>query len=287
MRSISLQSGGSGIVWISKKELLALSEGIRASLDGQPFDPRDNKEGAFSILKNDLYSLARSRQEQRNVLEEDKERMAKYLSDISHQLKTPVSSILLMTELMTDAPGETQREFLLNIKKEVRHMEWLVATLLKMARLDSSAASFKTEEITVGSLLEEALESLEIILDIRNQSLRLVGDMTLSCDKKWTTEAMINLLKNASECSKENSEILVNCGENPLYSWISVTDTGEGLKKEQIPRLFCRFEGSQKENGFGIGLPLALSIMRAQNGDIEVSPGGNGSGATFIMKFYK
>ena len=131
-------------------------------------------------MKNDLYSLAHSRQEQRNVLEEYKERMAKYLSDISHQLKTPVSSILLMTELMTDAPGETQREFLLNIKKEVRHMEWLVATLLKMARLDSSAASFKTEEITVGSLLREALESLEIILDIRNQTLRLFGDMTLS-----------------------------------------------------------------------------------------------------------
>lgn len=176
-------------MWIRKKELLALSEGIRGSLDGQPFDPCDNKEGAFSILKNDLYSLARSKQEQRNVLEEDKERMAKYLSDISHQLKTPVSSILLMTELMTDAPEETQREFLLNIKKEVRHMEWLVATLLKMARLDSSATNFKTEKITVSSLLEEALESLEIILDIRNQSLRLAGDMTFSCDKKWTTSA--------------------------------------------------------------------------------------------------
>ena len=98
---------------------------------------------------------------------------------------------------------------------------------------------------------------------------------------------MINLLKNASDFSVENSEILVDCGENPLYHWISITDTGEGLKKEQIARLFRRFESSGKENGYGIGLPLALSIMRGQNGDIAVSPGGHGSGATFFMKFYK
>ena len=94
-------------------------------------------------------------------------------------------------------------------------------------------------------------------------------------------------MKNASEASGKNSEILVECGQNPLYDWIAVTDAGEGLKDKQIAGLFRRFEGSQKENGYGIGLPLALSIMRAQNGDIEVAPGGNGEGATFLMKFYK
>lgn len=274
-------------MWINKKELLSLSEGIRTVLDGQPFDPRDNREGAFSILKNDIYTLTHSEQEQRKVLEEDKERLAAYLSDISHQLKTPISSILLMTELMTDAPAKTQQEFLLGIKKEVRHMEWLVTALLKMARLDSAITDFHAEDIWVSHLLEEALKSLEIILDIRNQTVNLKNDLSLCCDKKWTAEALINLLKNASECSGESSEILIDCGQNPLFDWISVTDAGEGLKKEQIARLFRRFEGSQKENGYGIGLPLALSIMRAQNGDIEVMPGGNGVGATFCMKFYR
>lgn len=239
-------------MWINKKELLSLSEGIRTVLDGQLFDPRDNREGAFSILKNDIYTLTHSGQEQRKVLEEEKERLAEYLSDISHQLKTPISSILLMTELMTDAPEKTQQEF-----------------------------------IRVSYLLEEALKSLEIILDIRNQTVRLKNDLSFCCDKKWTAEALINLLKNASECSGEHTEILIDCGQNPLFDWISVTDAGEGLKKEQIARLFRRFESSQKENGYGIGLPLALSIMRAQNGDIEVTPGGNGVGATFCMKFYR
>lgn len=274
-------------MWINKKELQSLSDGIRTALDGRPYDPRDHKEGVLSILKNDIYTLIHSEREQRNVLEKEKELLTQSLSDISHQLKTPISSILLMTELMTDASEETQRDFLRNIKKEVRHMEWLVAALLKMAKLDSSTANFRREETAVSSLLDEALKSVEIILDIRNQTLRLANDMSFSCDKKWTAEALINLLKNASECSRENSEILMDCGENPLYDWISVTDTGEGLKKEQIARLFRRFESSQKEDGYGIGLPLALSIMRAQNGDIEVSPGGKGSGATFIMKFYR
>lgn len=274
-------------MWIKKKELLSLSEGIRAALNGQPFDPRDDREGAFSILKNDIYTLINSEQEQRNVLEREKEHLAAYLSDISHQLKTPISSILLMTELMTDAPEKKKQEFFLGIKKEVRHMEWLVTVLLKMAKLDSSVTNFRTEKIPVSHLLKEALKSLDIVLDIRNQTVRLERDLSLSCDQKWTAEALINLLKNASEASGENSEILVDCGQNPLYDWISVTDAGEGLRKEQIAGLFRRFEGSRKENGYGIGLPLALSIMRAQNGDIEVSPGGNGSGATFFMKFYK
>lgn len=274
-------------MWIRKKEILSLSKAIRRTLDGQAVDPRDHKEGAFSLLKNDIYTLTHSEQEQRQVLEKEKERMAAYLSDISHQLKTPISSILLMTELMTDAPEETQKEFLRGIRKEVRHMEWLVTALLKMAKLDASVTNFHAQELSVGSLLEEALSAVDIILDIRNQTIRLVNDFALSCDKKWTVEALINLLKNASECSGENSEILVDSGKNPLYDWISVTDAGEGLKKEQIARLFHRFESSQKESGFGIGLPLALSIMRAQNGDIEVSPGGKGVGATFFMKFYK
>lgn len=274
-------------MWINRKELLSLSEEIRRALDGQPFDPRDHKEGAFSILKNDIYTLAHAEQEQRNVLAQEKELLAEYLSNISHQLKTPISSLLLMTELMTDAPEKTQQEFLLHMKKEVRHMEWLVTVLLKMAKLDSTMISFEREEIPAGTLLDEAMKSMDIILDIRNQTIRLKNDLPICCDRKWTVEVLLNLLKNASECSAENSEILLDSGENPLYDWISVTDTGEGLEREQISRLFRRFESSQKENGYGIGLPLALSIMRAQNGDIEVEPGGHGTGATFFMKFYK
>lgn len=225
--------------------------------------------------------------EQRSAAVEEKEHLSEYLSDISHQLKTPVSSILLMTELMEDAPKDKQKEFLFCIKKEVRHMEWLVTALLKMAKIDSMNVNFHKDKVQAGELLDLAMESIEIMLDIRNQTVRLKEDIPLVCDRKWTTEALINLLKNASECSQENSEILVDSGENPIYRWISVTDQGKGLKKDQLAGLFRRFEGTHKENGYGIGLPLALSIMRAQNGEIEVQPGMEKEGTTFVMKFYK
>lgn len=274
-------------MWIRKKEIVELSEGIRRAMEGQPFDPRDNREGALSILKNDIYTLIHLEQEQRCAAIEEKEHLAEYLSDISHQLKTPITSMLLMTELIAKAPEDKQKEFLLCMKKEVRHMEWLVTSLLKMAKLDSSVISFRTEKVRVQELLDAALKSIEVLLDIRNQRVVLRKDICVFCDRKWTVEALINLLKNASECSGEDSEIVVESGENPIYRWISVTDAGEGLSKEQLSVLFRRYESSRKENGYGIGLPLALSIMRAQNGEIEVLPGGQEVGATFIMKFYK
>lgn len=274
-------------MWIRKKEISDMSRGIRSAIDGQEFDPRDNREGLWSILKNDIYTLIRLEQERRCAAVEEKEHLAQYLSDISHQMKTPVTSMLLMTELMEKESDDKKKEFLFCMKKEVRHMEWLVTTLLKMAKLDSEVVSFNREEVRLKKLLEEALRSVDIVLDIRNQTVVQRGDPVLRCDKKWTVEALINLLKNAAECSGEGSEIVVDGGENPIYRFISVTDAGEGLSKEQLSGLFRRFKNSQKENGYGIGLPLARSIMRAQNGEVEVLPGGKGAGATFVMKFYK
>lgn len=274
-------------MWISKKEVSELSEGIRRAIDGREFDPRDNREGPLSMLKNDIYTLIRLEQDEKCAAVEEKERLAQYLSDISHQLKTPITSMRLMTELMEKAPEDKKKEFLFCMKKEVRHMEWLTAALLKMAKLDAAAVSFHREETSLRELLKEALKSIDIMLDIRNQTVALRGDQVLYCDKKWTAEALINLLKNAAECSKADSEILVEGGENPIYCFVRVTDTGEGLSKERLSRLFRRFESTQKENGYGIGLPLARSIMRAQNGEIEVLPGGKGVGATFVMKFFK
>ena len=274
-------------MWIRKKEVLELSKGIRRAIDGENFDPRDNREGAFSVLKNDIYTLIHLEQDEKLAAVEEKEHLAQYLSDISHQLKTPITSLLLMTELMEGATDDKKREFLLNMKREVRHMEWLTAALLKMAKLDSAVIYFHRAEISLRELLKEALKSIDIMLDVRNQTVALRGDPVLLCDRKWTAEALINLLKNASECSGEGSEIVVDGGENPVYRFISVTDAGEGLSKKQLSGLVRRFENSGKENGYGIGLPLARSIMRAQNGEIEVLPGGKGTGATFVMKFYK
>lgn len=270
---------------IKKKEITALSDNIRIAIDGKNVDFCDNREGVWSILKNDINTFVNIRNEQMNCAQLERDLLAEYLADISHQLKTPITSMMIMADLLDTAPAEKQAEFIGNIKISLTRMEWLVTTLLKMARLDSGAVDFSMATISASELIKIALQPLEILLDVKNQTVELLNDIDLFCDKRWTAEALTNLIKNALEHSPINSKIYVNSGINPIYSWISVTDNGEGIQKEKYASLFKRFEYSQNQNGYGIGLPLALSIARGQNGDIEVN--GDGKGATFTIKFFK
>jgi len=274
-------------VLIKKGEITALSDNIRRAIDGKNIDFRDNREGAFSILKNDINTLVNIKNEQMNFAQMERNLLTEYMEDISHQLKTPITSMMIMADLLDTAPADKQTEFLGNIKIILARMDWLVNTLLKMARLDSGAVDFSMVTISTGELIKTALQPLEILLDVKNQTVELLNDTDLFCDRRWTAEALANVIKNASEYSPVNSKIYVNSGINPIYRWISVTDSGEGIHKETYANLFKRFEYSQSENGYGIGLPLALSIVRSQNGDIEIDGGGKGKGATFMIKFFK
>lgn len=271
---------------IRKKEIVELSDNVRSAIDGEEIDLRDNQEGVLSILRNDINTLVHIKNEQMNTAEQERDRLAEYLADISHQLKTPITSMMIMAELLENAPPDKQEEFIGNIKTSLSRMEWLVSTLLKMAKLDSGAVEFHTAGIQTKELVKAALQPLEILLDVKNQTLEIQNETELFCDKRWTAEALTNLLKNASEHSPENSKIIVDSGENPIYQWISITDSGEGFKREQYAALFKRFSYSTNENGYGIGMPLALSIIRGQNGDIDIESGIKGKGATFIVKFY-
>lgn len=279
--------GGSDIVLIKKGEITALSDNIRRAIDGKNIDFRDNREGAFSILKNDINTLVNIKNEQMNFAQMERNLLTEYMEDISHQLKTPITSMMIMADLLDTAPADKQTEFVGNIKIILARMDWLVNTLLKMARLDSGAVDFSMVTISTGELIKTALQPLEILLDVKNQTVELLNDTDLFCDRRWTAEALANVIKNASEYSPVNSKIYVNSGINPIFRWISVTDSGEGIHKETYANFFKRFEYSQSENGYGIGLPLALSIVRSQNGDIEIDGGGKGKGATFMIKFFK
>lgn len=274
-------------MWISRKEIEQLSAVVKGYQNGQNIDIRDNKEGIFSILKNDIYAFAQSQKEQLTQAEAERDILAEYMADISHQLKTPITSMMIMMDLLEDAEPEKQREFIQNIKFSLSKMEWLIGALLKMAKLDAKAITFAPQKVKVSELIQEVMPSVEILLDINNQSVILEQDVEICCDKKWTIEALMNIVKNAMEHSPKEGTITIDSGVNPMYEWIAVTDSGIGLRKEQYAALFKRFENSTNENGFGIGMPLALSIMKGQNGDIDVECGGNGKGATFLLKFFK
>lgn len=287
MQFILKQLGGGGIVWISKKEMEQLCVAVRGYQNGQNADIRDHQEGTFSILKNDIYALVQSKNEQLKQTETERDILAEYMSDISHQLKTPITSMMIMMDLLEDAEAKKQQEFIQNMKVSLSKMEWLIGALLKMAKLDAKAITFTSQKVNVSQLVQAIMPSIEIMLDVNNQSVIIERDIEIYCDKRWTIEALTNIVKNAMEHSPKGGTITIDSGVNPMYEWISVTDSGKGLKKEQYAALFKRFENSTNENGFGIGMPLALSIMKGQNGDIDVELGGNGKGATFLLKFFK
>jgi signal transduction histidine kinase len=274
-------------VLISKGEIEELSADIRKLIDGESIDFRDNKEGPLSILKNDIHTLAVLKSEQFDAIQRDRDALKDILADISHQLKTPLTSMMIMADLLEGAPPEKQSEFIVNLKTGLVQTEWLVSSLLKIAKLDAGAIEFSPEPVYAAELIELALDPLKILLEVKNQHIVCKGECVLYCDKRWTAEALTNVLKNASEYSPEGGEVVIESGANPISAWISVTDSGSGIKTADIASLFRRFEGSRSDKGYGIGLPLALAIMQSQNGDIEASGGGQGAGATLTLKLFK
>ena len=151
---------------------------------------------------------------------------------------------------LEEAEPEKQTEFIHNIQILLNKMEWLVGALLKMAKLDAHAIDFIKNDIRTSELLEAVKPSVEILLDIHNLTIELKQDCIIHCDKRWTTEALTNIIKNAIEYSPDGSVIEIDSGENPMYSWISVKDSGMGMDKTEYAALFKRFENSTNASSF-------------------------------------
>ncbi len=287
-------------MWIRKQAVEELSQSIRRIVDGESVDLLDNREGRLSILRNDIQTLVRLKQEQADALRRDKEKLKDSLSDISHQLKTPLTSMMVMADLLETAPPEKQQELIRNLQSGLTRTQWLVDALLKMAKLDADAIPFNPRKAEAAEIIARALEPLRVLLEIKEQEIVTAGKASLTCDMRWTAEALGNVIKNASEHSPAGKPIFIGCGENPISGWISVTDSGTGLQTAEISRLFRRFQGGDGSAGYGIGLPLSQAIMRRQNGDLEVDGGSYGlpphvaelakdpyPGATFTLKVYR
>lgn len=275
------------------KKIADLSDSTRKMADGEfVYDIRDNSEGELSILKNDIYKLASRLTEQADLLQREKAMLKDMLFDISHQLKTPLTSLTVMADLLEQEqlPEEKRREFINNLQKGLSRMDWLVKSLLKIAKLDAGTVPLKSENVYVDELLSNALLPVMTLLDIKNQKLSIEIDksLLLACDMNWTVEALANILKNAAEHTPDGGIITVTSGENPIYLWISVKDSGGGIDATDLPHLFKRFyKGKQSgKDNVGIGLAMSLSIMQKQNGDIEIQTEKD-TGSAFTLKFYK
>ncbi len=256
-------------------------------------DLMDNMEGELSILKNEIYKLALTLHGQADLLQRDKTYLADSLSDISHQLKTPLTSMIMMVDLLEQdsLPEHKRKEFLRNISIGLERMEWLVQALLKLSKLDADAIQFKSDTIDVYSLLKKAVEPLLINMELMNINLTLLKcneTVTMKGDFNWFQEALTNIIKNCMEHTKADGSIKLSYSDNNLYTKIVIEDTGIGIEKEDLPHIFKRFfKGkNSKSDSVGIGLALSKQIITKQKGSIEVTS-RVGVGTRFEIRIYR
>ena len=251
----------------------------------------DNDEGNLSSLKNDIYKITVMLKEQNEELKKDKMHLANNLADISHQLKTPLTSMLIMSDLLENEnlKKEDQKKFLDIIRSQLKRIEWLVSSLLKMAKLDAKTVEFKKEKIFVDDLIIKSIEPVNMLMHEKHQQFVLRGDNPLlELDINWTSEALLNIIKNCCEHTPINGTIKVEIFETVMYTEILISDNGVGISKKDLPFIFERFYRASKSNtdSVGIGLAMSYSILTNQDATIHVKSKVN-VGTQFSIRFYK
>ena len=233
----------------------------------------ENSEDELSNLKNELYKITIMLKEESEISRQDKEKIKMSVEDISHQLKTPLTSIMIMLDNLKDNPNmdeDTKQKFIFEISKQVDWINWLVISILKLSRLEADVVKFSNNKINVKKFIDEIIGNLEIPIEIKNQKISIEGDEDASFigDYKWQQEAITNIIKNAIEHNKENGKITIKYEENVLFTKITIIDEGQGIAKEDLKHIFERFYKAQNssDNSVGIGLSLAKNIIEKNNG---------------------
>lgn len=282
------------VLWSHRNRQLAqLSQYLRQVERGEPsLDIRDNREGELSVLKNEIYKATTRLLEQDGQTRSQKRYLADSISDISHQLKTPLTSMMVMTDLLQseDLPADERRRFTDAIHTQLTRIEWLVTSLLKLAKLDAGTVHFKTERIDVAKLLKQAAAHLLIAMELKEQTLSVTGadGIFFTGDFNWSAEGIANIIKNCMEHTPQGGEIRVACKETSMYLQITIADNGEGIDKEDLPHIFERFYRGKnaQADSVGIGLAMAKQIFLQQNGTLTVESEAS-TGTRFCLKLYK
>jgi signal transduction histidine kinase len=276
-----------------QRDIAELSDYLRKISGGDySLDIRDNMEGELSILKNEIYKMTLILSNQADLLKSEKEQLADAISDISHQLKTPLTSMMVMTDLLKqdDLDPARRKEFTKNLEAGLERMQWLLTSLLKLAKIDAGTVPFKKESVLIPELIDQAMKPLLIPMELKEQKLSMKGDhaVTFLGDRNWTAEAVINIIKNCIEHTPKGGEISIQYSENPIYTEIVISDNGIGIEKKDLPYIFKRFYKGKNasEDSVGIGLAMAHSIITSQNGTISVTS-RKMQGTSFYIKFYK
>ena len=247
-------------------------------------------EGELSILQSEIYKMTVTLKEQSQKLKEDKIFLADSIADISHQIRTPLTSMNITLSLLAepDISEERRQELIRELYGLLSRIDRLVNMLLKMSRLDAGAVQFKEETISLNELIQTAVKPLLVPLELKGQSFDAQAEGEFRGDIAWTCEAIGNIVKNCVEHTPDGGRIAVAASENALYSEIVISDNGNGIDKEDMTNIFKRFYKGKSSgaDSFGIGLALAKMIVTGQNGTVKAENGSQG-GAMFTIRFYK
>ncbi len=254
-------------------------------------DIQDNTEGELSILKNNLYKIILLLRSQNAALQKEKLGLADLLADISHQLKTPLAAMTVMTDILkTETDPQNREKFLETVEAQTEKMNWLIVTLLKLSKLDAGTIELEEKPVKIASAVEKAVSPFLITADLRNITLDFsaVSDFTFTGDRSWSAEAIGNIVKNCLEHTEDGGKIVFTTEETNIYDMLCIADNGCGIPETELPHIFDRFyhgEGAS-ENSVGIGLALSKSILAREHATIEAKS-RVGEGTAFYIKFYK
>lgn len=253
----------------------------------------ENTEDELSILKNELYKITIMLKEVAENSQKDKTTLKDSLSDISHQIKTPITSILIMLDnILSDEnmPEDIKKDFIKDIKREIINIKFLVESILKLSKIDSNSIKFIKKEVFIKDIINEAVKNVSMLSELKNIEIIVSGDDSIKtiCDLKWQVEAITNILKNCIEHSYENKKIYINYNQNNMYTELKIEDNGTGIDAKDLPHIFERFYKGKNSSSdsVGIGLALSKSIIESNNGYIQVDSKLN-KGTTFIIKYLK
>ena len=253
----------------------------------------ENTEDELSILKNELYKITVMLKEVAENSQKDKTTLKDSLSDISHQIKTPITSILIMLDnILSDEnmPEDIKKDFIKDIKREIINIKFLVESILKLSKIDSNSIKFIKKEVFIKDIINEAVKNVSMLSELKNIEIIVSGYDSIKtiCDLKWQVEAITNILKNCIEHSYENRKIYINYNQNNMYTELKIEDNGTGIDAKDLPHIFERFYKGKNSSSdsVGIGLALSKSIIESNNGYIQVDSELN-KGTTFIIKYLK
>lgn len=250
----------------------------------------ENTEGELSILKNNLYKVVVMLQSSNEALKNDKLYLADSLADISHQLKTPLTSMMVMTDLIKNEENPQNRgKFVDIIESQLDKMKWLISTLLKLSKLDADTADFNMVSLNIDDIVDSCLNTFELSLELKGITVnRSTNGFEFVGDRNWSIEAIENIIKNCIEHTENGGVIGINASSTNVYNQLVISDNGCGIDNEDLPHIFERFYHGKNSNNDSVGIGLALSkeILSKEKASIEVES-ENQVGTRFVIKFYK